>query len=116
MSASNKSLKQDVLAREIPNRAALVASGFDGAEHAMALAKDLHFILEHGYELRLKPGHDATSAKQSAGGKFTGRPITSKYPGACRVCRRPYAIGDEVLWSKAGGCAHITCGELEADR
>ena len=115
MTASNRPLEVDVLAREIWNRAAM-AHGTRDIELALQVCAELGKI-EQAYELRIKPGHEpAAERKGSTAGKFTGRPITSKYPGACRVCRHPYSIGDSVLWSKAGGCAHITCGELEAAR
>jgi hypothetical protein len=46
--------------------------------------------------------------------------MISKYPGKCRICGKPYRVGDEINWSKEDGASHPACrpaeqGELLAE-
>ena len=35
----------------------------------------------------------------------------SKYNGTCRVCDKPYLVGEPIWWRKeGGGCSHQACG------
>lgn len=34
--------------------------------------------------------------------------ISSKYPGKCKRCGKPFAAGDQIEWEKAAGATHLT--------
>lgn len=47
---------------------------------------------------------------------FTGGRITSRYGGACAVCGKPMAQGEDVLYNgQLRRAAHVSCG-TEDDR
>src|SRR5690606_11498629 len=124
----DRPLRIDCLAREIPGRAALVASGTDGAEAAVQLCKDLTEVLSSGeYRLRMvtedearpmPPEHvglleydngvNANAVDRSA---FIGFPMTSMKASSCAVCRRPIKVGDSIYYSReVRSAAHKQCG------
>ena len=108
--ASNKPLRIDCLAREIPGRVALIASGFD-ADPALAieLCKDLHECLEGGYRLELTTAAHAKRRQP----EFVGHPMRSKLErSTCAVCSRPINQGDDIVYnSTIRRAAHLECGE-----
>jgi hypothetical protein len=110
-----KSLRVDVVAREIPNRAAVIAGGFGDEGEALELVKDLNFILESDYEIRLRTGATQKREAEAKGDGFIGRPMDSQYPGRCAVCSRGFATGDQILFNgdkpKGQRAAHLRCGD-----
>lgn len=114
----------DILAVGIPNRAALIVSGFDPESGAMQLVRDLHFVLENGWRLgfgpssartpsNARPIQSATSPNATGVPAFVGRPMSAKFGGSCAVCRGPIAVGETILYNRdAKRAAHDRCGEL----
>src|SRR5882672_5121237 len=37
--------------------------------------------------------------------------ITSKYPGRCQICQKPYHAGERVAWARNQPVRHAACSE-----
>ncbi len=98
----------DQIARGVWNKAA-IATSMNDADAALEVCHDLAAI-EDCYELRLRT--DRSTPAPTSGAKFRGKPINSQYDGTCKVCSRPYKAGQDVLWARGAGAAHLECGEI----
>jgi hypothetical protein len=108
-------LKVDQVARSIPNRAAVIASGMGDENEALELARDLHLVLEDSYELRLRTGVPERRETETNGAVFIGRPMQSRFASRCAVCSGQIAEGSDILYSSdRKRAAHLNCGEVQA--
>ena len=93
------------------NRCAIAVSMND-AEAGMELLRDMH-ACEGKIHLSIVPGvrqHEATVAAVA----FVGRPMESRFPGNCAVCRKPFPAGAQILYSPdQRRTAHDACGDVE---
>ena len=109
----SKPLPVDILAREIPGRAALVAGGLGDDGEALQIVRDLHSLLEGDYQLSFKLGAEQRRQSEALGAKFTGRPMISKFPGRCAVCAKALPTDSSVLYDPdRRKVACVTCGEI----
>ena len=90
MSASNKPLRVDQLARAVFGRAAEARAKGD-AELALRVCAELESIAST-YELRFRDGAPAAMPAKP-------RLLASKYSGTCAACGKGYAIGDTIRWT-----------------
>jgi hypothetical protein len=122
-SVRDRPLRIDCLARELPGRAALVASGHDGAEAAVQICKDLADVLSSGeYRLRLEtapesrdyiePPEQTAPTANTTRQRFSGLPMTSKVAGRCAVCAQPIHVGASIVYNyELRRAAHRECGD-----
>lgn len=106
----NKSLRSDILARELPDRVALCVGMPGEPAEAVAIVRDLSEVFVD-YELRLR-----AASKQSRSGHpaFTGRPMLARFASRCAVCSRAILEGSEILYNRdEKRAAHSSCGEVD---
>jgi hypothetical protein len=108
---SAKPLPEDVFINNAFHRAAIAIRTND-REAAFDLVNDLH-LLEGKVFLTIVPGAREREARAAAAG-FVGRPIDSRFPGTCEVCRKPFGIGAPILYNAdLRRAAHHACGGVE---
>ena len=54
-----------------------------------------------------------SATKQTATSNL--KKMNSQYPGKCKSCNEPYAVGDEIYYSKQLGCFHVSCKDEPVD-
>jgi hypothetical protein len=129
MSAANRPLRVDQIARGLFGRAAM-AVGMHDAEAALEICRTLGEI-ENDYALTLKCGgeqfrstsklgsEDPVAARREANDapqsprRFTGRPMHAKFASKCHVCNGGISEGSSILYSRElRRAVHDSCGEI----
>lgn len=89
-----------------------IAAGMNDKDAALEIVRDLHLAEGKLFITTTSPNTEL-GAERAREPEFSGRPMISRFPGRCAVCRAGFPAGVEILYSaERRAAAHVRCGEV----